>query len=171
MRHELSRVRHVVTELSAILIGVLLVYLLVACILQVISRHTPMTGVGVFEESARYVLVSMTFLGLAATAGRTADVRIDILENLSLPPTAQRIISALALVVTIVFLIGFAWGAVVWLGELSRARQLSPSMRMPMHWLPIPIIVGSGLAVVNVILVRLSPPEELAQDHLEGVTI
>ena len=140
----------VVEALSGLLLGAVVVIILV----QVIARYVLEIAISWPEESARYALVWLTFIGAAAAAARASEISVDSLTEMA-PRSIRRGLHLLAAVGGLVAFVFLIWASLPLFG--FPARTLSPATRISMGWVYLALPVGAALAMLFLVarVVRL----------------
>lgn len=133
--------RAAVETLSGLLLGAIVVIILV----QVIARYVLEVAISWPEESARYALVWLTFIGAAAAAARASEITVDSLTEMA-PRLVRRGLHLLAAVGGLVAFGFLIWASLPLFG--FPARTLSPATRISMGWVYLALPVGAALAVL-----------------------
>jgi len=143
--------RAVVEALSGLLLGAIVVIILA----QVIARYLLEIAISWPEESARYALVWLTFIGAAAAAARASEITVDSLTEMA-PRGVRHGLHLLAAVGGLVAFGFLIWASLPLFG--FPARTLSPATRIPMGWVYLALPAGAALAVLflGARLVRLA---------------
>jgi TRAP-type C4-dicarboxylate transport system permease small subunit len=142
--------RAAVEAISALLLAAIVIIILA----QVIARYILEMAISWPEESARYALVWLTFVGAAAAAARKSEIAVDSLTELA--PRRVRYVSHLLAVAGGLVAFGFLiWASVPLFG--FPARTLSPATRIAMGWVYLALPAGATLAAVFLVsrLIRL----------------
>lgn len=105
------------------------------------------------QEIARYIMVWSVFVGSAVAARRDQLISVDLLIEV-LPASVGKAIKISALLLTIVF---FIYLTVIGYGMAfdQGLRQTSPNMGFPMIVVYISMLVGSIIAVINIVTLLL----------------
>jgi len=113
------------------LIVVLFFFMVFSTLFQVISRYVFKSPLFWTEETARYLLVWISFLGATTALKRNMHVAVNFLLNL-FPEKTKSKIGLLGKIFILVFLAYTIRGGII----LSRINlhQLSPALRIPMFW-------------------------------------
>jgi TRAP-type C4-dicarboxylate transport system permease small subunit len=133
--------RVIVEALSGLLLGAIVVIILV----QVIARYVLEVAISWPEESARYALVWLTFIGAAAAAARASEITVDSLTEMA-PRAVRRGLHLLAAVGGLVAFGFLIWASLPLFG--FPARTLSPATRISMGWVYLALPVGAALAML-----------------------
>lgn len=115
---------------------------------QVISRYFFKISNVWIEESTRYLMVWMVFVGMAAVARNDLHLKVDLLSIYS--KKVAKIVSNFYKILLVFF--GFflcvqSWKVISFQLELG---QTSPGMQIPMGFVYIGILLGSGLLVIHI---------------------
>ncbi|TCP60939.1 TRAP-type C4-dicarboxylate transport system permease small subunit [Rhodovulum bhavnagarense] len=119
--------------------------------LQIVSR-VAFTAVGWTEEVARFLLVWLTFLGAVLAWQQHRHIAVGVLVD-ALPERAGRVVSGVALVAGLVFLLALAWIAQDY--RALQSFQKSASLRIPMSYvyavIPISALLMALLALSDLV--------------------
>ncbi|WP_434290991.1 TRAP transporter small permease [Celeribacter sp. SCSIO 80788] len=133
--------------------------------LQIVSRVF-FTSVSWTEEVARFLLIWITFLGAALAYQQGRHIAVTLLRD-TLPPALRRIVSGVAVLVAIVFLLTLA--KIGWQYMNMQSFQKSPSLRLSMTYvyavMPFAALLMAGLSVID--LIRLLAGEPMREAHSE----
>ncbi|MEE9399033.1 MAG: TRAP transporter small permease [Dehalococcoidales bacterium] len=140
------------TMAAADIAGVLILLMAVAIGVDVFLRYVFNAPTIWINESARYTLLIITFLGLAYTRKENAHIRVDFIIK-RLPRYVQnwmRVIDSVCFLVFTVVLFSLTWH--VFMGSVERGT-LSPSFwQVPIA--PWQAFIPLGLAVLGLLLIR-----------------
>ncbi|PTQ70676.1 TRAP transporter small permease [Celeribacter persicus] len=133
--------------------------------LQIVSRVF-FTSMSWTEEVARFLLIWITFLGAALAYQQGRHIAVTLLRD-SLPPMPGRIVSGLATLVAIVFLLTLA--EIGWRYMTMQSFQKSPSLRLSMTYvyavMPLAAVIMAGLSLID--LLRLLAGAPMREAHAE----
>ena len=123
--------------------GVLLAVVVVIVLIQVFGRYILRMSLSWPEELARYVLVWLTFFGVAAAAASQAQIVVDtVLELVS--PRVRRVLEAIGALAGLL-----AVGLLVWTSQPlvfgPASRSTSPATGIPSLWIYLAVPVGGVL--------------------------
>jgi TRAP-type C4-dicarboxylate transport system permease small subunit len=152
-----KRLGAVVESVAAVLLAVVVVIVLV----QVFGRYILRMSLSWPEELARYVLVWLTFFGVAAAAARQSQIVVDtVLELVS--PRVRRILEGIGALAGLL-----AVGLLVWTSRPllfgPASGSTSPATGIPSFWIYLAVPVGGVLLGLFALadlgrLVRGEPP-------------
>jgi TRAP-type C4-dicarboxylate transport system permease small subunit len=152
-----KRLGSVVESVAAVLLAVVVVIVLV----QVFGRYILRMSLSWPEELARYVLVWLTFFGVAAAAARQSQIVVDtVLELVS--PRVRRILEGIGALAGLL-----AVGLLVWTSRPllfgPAGGSTSPATGIPSFWIYLAVPVGGVLLGLFALadlgrLVRGEPP-------------
>lgn len=156
-----SIIAGIATASSAVAAGALLlmVLALVADVAMANLFNRPINGIFDFVETT---LVVMVFMGFPATFLRSGHIAVDVVDHFVSPATIARL-KQLAAVVSLLFLLVFAWQMVSPALDAFRFGERKQELGLPLWALWIPMIVGfvlSAVALVAVVISAARPPEE-----------
>ncbi len=127
----IDKILELIEKIASALAALLLIAMLFALSVQVISRTIFNTGFAWTEESARYMMVIMVFIGAIVCTKQGIHVAVDALEEF-LP----KLTPVLKIIQTIIFLV--YCGVILKFGlEIlpTAAVQTSPNMKIPMSYI------------------------------------
>ncbi|MBM3521945.1 MAG: TRAP transporter small permease [Alphaproteobacteria bacterium] len=106
------------------------------------------------DEAGRFTMIWLAMLGSVVALDRGAHLAVTLLPD-ALSPTAQRIVTALANLLSAAFVIVLAWKGF----ELSQRtmRQVSPSLGLPMGYVYLAIPVSAAVMAVQLLLFNFMP--------------
>lgn len=138
--------------------GVLLIAVLgmVALIsLQVGSR---LAGVSVpwTEELSRFLFIWTIWMGLAASFRTRAHPALQVIPDTAPRPVLLAVRAAQALACVTLFAV-VGWHGWSLLNQQIRFGEQSPILRVGMWWATLPLVLGSALAILGVVLDALRP--------------
>lgn len=111
--------------------ALLLVGMLFSLSVQVISRYVFNTGFAWTEESARYMMVMMVFVGAVACTKQGIHVAVDAIEEMF--PKTVPVLKTIQLVLMLVYCgVVFKYGIEI---QSTAAMQTSPNMKIPMNYI------------------------------------
>ena len=126
--------------------------------LQIVSRVF-FTSVAWTEEVARFLLIWITFLGATLAYQQGRHIAVTILRD-ALPPVLKRIMTGLALLVVIAFLVTLA--RIGWQYTEMQSFQKSPSMRLPMNnvyiVMPVASAIMAALSLIDLVTLLAGRP-------------
>ena len=147
------RALDVVNRLAGALVAAALVVMVAIVFWQVVVRFVlPKLGLTVSapwtEEIARYLMIWSIFLGLAIASRYRLLIAVNALLD-AVPSSIGQQLRALAMLVTIAFLIALTWYGYRW-AEFG-ADESSPVLSVSKYWLYLAMPIGSGLAALNLL--------------------
>lgn len=127
----IDKILEVIEKICFVLAAVLLVGMLFSLSVQVISRYVFNTGFAWTEESARYMMVLMVFVGAVVCTKQGVHVAVDALEEMV--PKLVPVLKTIQIVVMLIYCgVVFKYG-IETLG--TAAMQTSPNMKIPMNYI------------------------------------
>jgi TRAP-type C4-dicarboxylate transport system permease small subunit len=134
-----KRLGDLVESAAALLLAVVVLIVLI----QVVGRYVLQMSLSWPEELARYVLVWLAFLGVAAAAAARSQIVVDTLLEL-VPARVRRVMQIVAALGGLV-----AVGLLVWTSQPllfgPAGRSTSPATGLPSFWIYLAIPVGGLL--------------------------
>jgi TRAP-type C4-dicarboxylate transport system permease small subunit len=122
--------------------GVLLAVIVVIVLVQVFARYLLRLSLSWPEELARYVLVWLMFLGVAAAAASRSQIDVDTLLDL-VSPRIRRGLEALAALAGLLAVGVLVWTSRPLFGPASQST--SPATGIPSFWIYLAVPVGGAL--------------------------
>ena len=107
------------------------------------------------EEFTRYLFIWLTYIGSAYAICDNSHTEIDVLKQVLMKikgPAREKWLKALeaaAIVSTFAFLVVFAKLFFDYMMKIFGTTQTSPTMRIPMGWVYLPVFVGIVLAALH----------------------
>ena len=146
-------------------------YLLVVPLLfvQVVSRYVFNHSLSWSEELARYIFIWQVWLGSSYCVKENRHIRIDIFtEHLS--PQVRKIYEIVITMISIDFCCFLIYKGSEVVMMITRLRQTSPAMRIPMQVIYACIPISCALMVVRYAehIVKLVRPAPAAAEQREG---
>ena len=126
-----DKVLDFIEKICFALAAVLLIGMLFSLSVQVISRYVFNTGFSWTEESARYMMVVMVFVGAVVCTKQGIHVAVDALEEMM--PKVAPVLKVVQLLIMLVYC-----GVVCKFGIdilETAAMQTSPNMKIPMNFI------------------------------------
>lgn len=149
----LNKSVEMLTKVLMIIASAYLIYLLIACTAQVISRYVFNSSLSWTEETARYAFAGMGLIGIPVALSKGMHVCVDVLENKlsGIPKEIQKIIHILLEIYISVIFVVFGWKLFS-----SMNGIYSPAVRVPMQavYYAIPLCGLSSLWILIVDLVN-----------------
>nr|WP_319391124.1 TRAP transporter small permease [uncultured Cohaesibacter sp.] len=137
-----------------VLIAALLSVLVIIVFFNVLGRYILGEGFTWAEEAARFLFVWLTFIGAVIAYRKHAHIGMDLLTSIA-PAKVRRILEALALGLSIIFLV--VWGYSSFQLMMRSMSFLTPSLEIPRGWIYAiaPASAGLMLIIAGVRLVGL----------------
>ena len=149
-----DRLEKYVALISAVVAGVILVYMVGIITVDVIGRGLFSFTTLIADSSSGYALVGLTFLGLACTELAGKHVVVGVLTT-RLPSAKREPLEVAILIVTLVFTIWLTW---IFFGVTKMYYVLNTVSHDPLHihvWIPCSVgPLGTGMFAI-VLLTRL----------------
>ncbi len=133
-----------IDRICAYIGALLLVWMLFALSVQVIARYVFDSGYPWTEESTRYAMIWMVFIGAVCCTKQGMHVAVDALEEIA--PKCKIVLKTIQYIVTVVYC-----GLVCYFSVLNlsnAARQTSPSMKIPMNYLHMVFPISMTLIII-----------------------
>lgn len=133
-----------VDRICAYIGAILLVWMLFALSVQVIARYIFSSGFPWTEESTRYAMIWMVFIGAVCCTKQGMHVAVDAIEEMF--PNLRMIIKTIQYVITVVYC-GLVCNFSI-LNLANAAMQTSPSIKIPMNYLHLIFPVSMVLIIL-----------------------
>lgn len=146
--HVLRAVSGGVERVLLILLGAFMGGLLVAGTAQVVARYLLEISIVWPEETARYLMVTGTFLAVPVLTLRRRHIAVDALMYYLRSAVARRMLHRLLVVIECVFLGVVTWLAWTPLVDARESGQVSAGMQVPVWWPMAVVFVGLLLGFV-----------------------
>ncbi len=140
----------VVSVASGHVLGWLVFLMMCMVLVEVVTRYVMQSPLAIADEMGGYMLVAITFLGLAYTWRDRAHVRVEFVVN-HLSPRAQcwlRVLTVTVAAVFAVLLIVASWRFVSF--TIQFGVRSGSWLRIPMKWPQMVLVVGSVLLFLEV---------------------
>lgn len=164
MRTRIVKLAHWITVSSESIAAVLLVAVVLMNLAQVTFRYVLNDPLSWTEESMRYATVWMVFLAGSAALFRGEHMVINVFAEVRSPRVQWALhIAVLGCIAAFSLLL-------VWKGvpvALRNARQLSPSMQIPMVWPYMAVGAGGALMLLKALALLMLPPQARAAEEDE----
>lgn len=127
----IDKLLDIIEKVCQYISGILLVGMLFSLSVQVISRYVFNTGFAWTEESARYMMVMMVFIGAVVCTKQGIHVAVDAIEEMF--PKTVPVLKTIQLVLMLVYCgVVFKFGIEI---QSTAAMQTSPNMKIPMNYI------------------------------------
>ncbi|MBT8365563.1 MAG: TRAP transporter small permease subunit [Deltaproteobacteria bacterium] len=148
----LQKVVNIVEKLTDIFSGrlqaVIIFLLMVMLLVEVLTRYILRSPLSIAEEMGGYLLVSITFMGLAYTWKEKGHVRVTLIIS-RLPEKAARLIRFITLILATVFTLPLIKACYELLADSLLFESRSGS------WLRIPLVYPQTILLVGAVLLLL----------------
>ena len=127
----IDKILDVIEKVFQFIGGALLVGMLFSLTVQVVARYVFNTGFAWTEESARYMMVMMVFVGAVVCTKQGTHVVVDAIEEMF--PKTVPVLKTIQLVLMLVYcVVVFKYGIAI---QSTAAMQTSPNMKIPMNYI------------------------------------
>ena len=133
-----------VEKVCCVIAAILLLWMLFALSLQVIARYVFNTGFAWTEETTRYAMIWMVFVGAAVCTKRGIHVVVDALEEFA--PKLIPVLKVIQYIITLLYC-GIVCNYSVQ-NLANAAKQTSPNVKIPMNYLHMVFPVSMVLIVI-----------------------
>lgn len=137
------------------LLALITILLVAAIFIEVVCRYFLFISAAWAEEFTRYLFIWLTYIGSAYAICDNSHTEIDVLKQVLMKikgPAREKWLKALevaAIVSTFAFLVVFAKLFFDYMMKIFGTTQTSPTMRIPMGWVYLPVFVGIVLAALH----------------------
>ena len=137
------------------LLGIETFLLVAAIFVEVVCRYFLFISAAWAEELTRYLFIWLTYIGSAYAICDNSHTEIDVLKqvlNKIKGPSREKWLKTLevaAIVSTFAFLVVFGKLFFSYMMKIFATTQTSPTMRIPMGWVYLPVFVGIVLAALH----------------------
>jgi len=146
----MKKVSHFLNNIEEYTCAILMGIMVVVVFLQVVARFILKSSLPWSEETSRYLLVWITFLGASAGVKTGAHVGVEAV-TLLLPPKARKLVNLLGIAICIFFSVAVCIFSVSIIAKQIEMAQISPAMQIPMWWAYAAIPVGTVLMTIRYI--------------------
>ena len=140
--------KKVFNNMEEYLIAVFLPLMCIIVFVNTVGRYTGALSIPWAEEAARYLMVWLVFLGIAAAAKHNSHFAVEVLFLLT-PQGFHKYARYLISVVVILFCLTVSMLAFKFVINLQKMGQVSPSLGIPMWLMYSSIPVGCSLMAVR----------------------
>lgn len=150
---------NVINKIVLVVAGIFLVGTVIACALQVLTRHIPSFKVLGMEELARMQFVWLIALGMALAISNGSHMRVDIIVS-KIPQKLKKYYDVFLQLVVLIFCTILLIEGTIKINAVI--GQVTPIWQVPYPILYASLVVGSSLCIINVlnnILILISGKE------------
>lgn len=151
----LKKVNDRLLGIEILLLALITILLVAAIFIEVVCRYFLFISAAWAEEFTRYLFIWLTYIGSAYAICDNSHTEIDVLKQVLMKikgPAREKWLKALevaAIVSTFAFLVVFAKLFFDYMMKIFGTTQTSPTMRIPMGWVYLPVFVGIVLAALH----------------------
>ena len=137
------------------LLALITILLVAAIFIEVVCRYFLFISAAWAEEFTRYLFIWLTYIGSAYAICDNSHTEIDVLKQVLMKikgPAREKWLKALevaAIVSTFAFLVVFTKLFFDYMMKIFSTTQTSPTMRIPMGWVYLPVFIGIVLAALH----------------------
>ncbi len=152
MRRQLSRIIESIANLSGYLAGWLVLLMMILVLFEVFMRYVVHQPPMLADEFAGYMLVAISFIGMAYTWKEKGHVRITIAVS-RLPARVSSLLRLITLVLAFVFMLGIIHGSYKHMALSFKVGQSSGTwLHFPLQGPQLTIIGGFSLLALILIV-------------------
>ncbi|MBD3305006.1 TRAP transporter small permease subunit [candidate division KSB3 bacterium] len=144
----ITKLAEKVAWVTGILVGIFAGVMCVVVTLEVVMRYLFHRSIFIADELSRLCFVWAGFLSVSLALRMGKHVSVQLLVN-HLPQRLRRAIIVFSQTMILVFLIAVFWYGLTILPQ--QWRQLTPTMEIQMFWFYLPIPVGVGLMIIQLL--------------------
>lgn len=137
-----------INKVVLVIAGILLVGTVIACALQVLTRHIPSFKVLGMEELARMQFVWLIALGMALAISNGSHMRVDIIVS-KIPQKLKKYYDVFLQLVVLIFCIVLLIEGMIKINAVM--GQVTPIWQAPYPILYASLVVGAILCIINVL--------------------
>lgn len=151
----LKKVNDRLLGIEIFLLALITILLVAAIFIEVVCRYFLFISAAWAEEFTRYLFIWLTYIGSAYAICDNSHTEIDVLKQVLMKikdPAREKWLKALevaAIVSTFAFLVVFAKLFFDYMMKIFSTTQTSPTMRIPMGWVYLPVFIGIVLAALH----------------------
>lgn len=160
----MKSLKHAFANLEEYVLTVLMAAIAIVIFVQVVFRQIG-GSLPWSEETSRYLLVWITFIGSSLGVKRGAHVGVEAFLLL-FPIKVRKAISLLSIALAVFFCaIVFVFSLQIISTQMS-TNQISPAMRIPMWWAYAALPVGMALIIIRFIQVAVKTVKTFGDDSI-----
>ncbi|MBY4675819.1 TRAP transporter small permease [Marinobacterium arenosum] len=161
MLHLLTSINRVTEKVEELILTFAILTMMVNSTANAIGRYFFNQSLFFAEELNQFLIVSVTFIGLAYAVRKGRNIRMTALYDL-LGQKAKKGLTLLIAIVTAGLMFYLAYQAVVYVQELKQINRLSPALQFPVYIVYSIIPLGflmAGLQYLSGFLLNLTHPD------------
>ncbi|PNH20113.1 hypothetical protein B6K86_05840 [Lachnospiraceae bacterium] len=146
---------------ETVLMSVITFFLVAAIFVEVICRYFLFISVAWAEELTRYLFIWLTYIGSAYAVYYGQHTEIDVLQQIILKSNGKKrnvrlkALKIAMILSTCAFLVVFGKIFFDYMRIIWEKTQTSPTMRIPMGYIYLPVLIGTVMAVFHEIYMFL----------------
>ena len=140
--------KKIMNNLEEYLLAVFMPLMCLIVFTNTVGRYTGLLSLPWAEEAARYLMIWMVFLGIAAAAKKNSHFAVEVLFLIT-PKVIHKFARTFILIMVVFFNLIVAGLAVKFVMNLERMGQVSPSLAIPMWIMYSAIPLGCFLMAVR----------------------
>lgn len=143
------------------LMALITITLVATIFVEVICRYYLFVAVAWAEELTRYLFIWLTYIGSAYAIYEGSHTEIDVLKQAILKSKSDRkdivlkVLETLSIVTTFLFLVVFGKIFFDYMMKIWATTQTSPTMRIPMGLVYLPVFIGVVLGAVHEVVMLI----------------
>lgn len=144
-----------IVRVETFLMATCTITLVAAIFIEVICRYLLFISTAWSEELARYLFIWLTYIGSAYALNEGGHIEIDVCQQIiaksktKYKSLALKVLEIVSILCTVIFLVLFCqifWGYMM---KIFASIQTSPTMRIPMGYVYLPVFVGSVMGIFH----------------------
>ncbi len=144
--------------------GILLLLMTVVVFIATVCRYTKIFSIPWADELARYLMIWMIFIGVAAGAGRGEHFCVTAFTG-QLPLTGQKILGYIRVCVVSAFSLFVAYKMIALISRALTTGQLSPALHLPMGIIYIAVPLGMVLFACSYAIHEIAKLKNMGTSH------
>jgi TRAP-type C4-dicarboxylate transport system permease small subunit len=152
LRRVLLAMEQVIFRCELVAVAVLVIAMIAVTFGQVFGRYVLNFAPAWCEELARYLFVWVVFLGAPIGVKQRGHMALRLVQE-RLPPSGQKICTALVYAAAFLFLTVLAWQGIALVSRT--VFQVSPTLQIHMRWVYVAIPIGSLLMLFHLLLIGI----------------
>ncbi len=142
--------KKILNHLEEYIMAVLLPLMCLIIFLNTVGRYTQTFSMPWAEEAARYCMIWLVFLGIAAAAGKNSHFAVEVFFLIT-PKSFHKYIRVVIMLIVVAFCLKISHISIEFIQRLQAMGQISPSLAIPMWMMYSAIPVGCFLMAVRTI--------------------
>lgn len=142
--------KKILNHLEEYIIAILLPLMCLIIFLNTLGRYTGAFSMPWAEEAARYCMIWLVFLGIAAAAGKNSHFAVEVFFLIT-PKAFHKYLRTVIMLIVVAFCLKISHLSIEFIQRLEAMGQISPSLAIPMWMMYSAIPCGCFLMAVRAI--------------------